>query len=243
QRMMTKEPKKRYQDVGEVLAIMETMSSLHPQSHDEDIRPELRPRSPVSSLSKKRRRRQKVKDNWLPHIAIGLGIGILLLIYWASTGDPLEATPHLKPYRDNLIVKDKVDDDVASKLAREGDAGLGVIEFLLKVPKKQVQAVRALGLINTDASRELLVQQLEHQNIKVRCEAIVVLGKSQHADIFSFLEKLAEDPSPEVRRNVMIALREYGDEKALPIVKKHLGDDDISVQRQAKDTLRNLTGE
>ncbi|MDP7253167.1 MAG: HEAT repeat domain-containing protein [Planctomycetota bacterium] len=243
QKMMAKESKKRFQDVGEVLAIMETISSLHPQSDDEDIRPELRPRPPVSSLSKKRRRRQKVKDNWLPHIAIGLGIGILLLIYWASTGDPLEATPHLKPYRDNLIVKDKVDDDVASKLAREGDAGLGVIEFLLKVPKKQVQAVRALGLINTAASRELLVQQLEHQNIKVRCEAIVVLGKSQHADIFSFLEKLAEDPSPEIRRNVMIALREFGDEKALPIVKKHLGDDDISVQRQAKDTLRNLTGE
>jgi serine/threonine protein kinase len=243
QKMMAKEPQKRFQNVGEILALMEAIGSQQPQTEDENIRPApALPRPPVSSLSKKRRRRQKVKDNWLPHIAIGLGIGILLLIYWSNSGDPLEATPHLKPYRDNLIVKDKVDDDVASKLAREGDDGLGVIEFLLKVPKKQVQAVRALGQINTEASRQLLVQQLEHENIKVRCETIVVLGKSRHADAYAFLEKLAEDPSPEIRRNVMIALREYNDEKAIPLVKKHLGDDDISVQQQAKDTLRNLTG-
>jgi serine/threonine protein kinase len=243
QKMMAKEPKKRFQNVGEILAIMEAIGSLQPPTEDENIRPDAAlPRPPVSSLSKKRRRRQKVKDKWLPHIAIGMGIGILMLIYWANSGDPLESTPHLKPYRDNLIVKDKVDDDVASKLARLGDAGLGVIEVLLKVPKKQVQAVRALGQINTAASRQLLVQQLEHENLKVRCETIVVLGKSRHADAYAFLEKLAEDPSPEIRRNVMIALREYNDEKAIPLVRKHLGDDDISVQQQAKDTLRNLTG-
>lgn len=242
QKMMAKEPAKRFQNVGEILAIMEAIGSLQPQSENENIRPDdARPRLPASSFSKKRRRRQKAKDNWLPHLVLGIGAVILLIIYWANSRDPLETLPHLKPYRDNLIVKNRVDDDLASKLAREGDDGLGVIEFLLKVPEKQVPAVRALGQINTEASRQLLVQQLEHENINVRCEAIVVLGKSRHPDAYALLEKLAEDSSPEIRRNVMIALREYNDGKAVPLVQKHLGDDDISVQQQAKDTLRNLT--
>jgi HEAT repeat protein len=176
-------------------------------------------------------------------IAVALLVSAAVYAFWPS--DPLNWQPKgLAEKARNLSVGGKLDEDVAAKLAAEGDVALPVLRFLVEKgpPEKQIPAAKTLGMIATPRSRALLVEQLGHRRIEVRAEVLMILGRSTWPGAYEHLAKALEAKEPEVRRNAVIALGEFGDPRAIPLIHARLQDGDVSVRQQAKTSLDRLGG-
>jgi len=86
------------------------------------------------------------------------------------------------------------------------------------------------------------VEELGHRRMEIRAEVLAILGRSKWPGAYEPLAKALGAKEPEVRRNAAIALGEFGDLRAVPLLQGRLQDDDVSVRQQAKASLERLGG-
>lgn len=253
-KMTAASPENRYNSVEEVLAeIREVADTLHarvPGLHDEESRGGKGlaagdGRAFVSARRHRFGRSPLPQRQWQTYVPIGVVLVVIALLYAFSDRDPFSAQPKdLAEKAEHLSVHGRLDEDLAAKLAAEGDRALPILRWLIEKgpPEKQLPAVQTLGLIDTPKARALLVEELGHRNTKVKEEALRILGKSKWPQAFEHLVEATTAPDSEVRRVAVMALGEYGDERAVPAIRKRLQDPDISVRRQAERSLEKLGG-
>ncbi len=136
-------------------------------------------------------------------------------------------------------------------------SGLGLSRSAFSRPSdlssdEKIQIAKALPELDDQLSVWLGRLLTEDPDRNVRCEVAITLGylgyraaARLHDRIARratrYLEKLAGDPSWEVRRNVTIGALQYGAESVLPIVHRLLKDDESEVRDSARYCYQGLS--
>ncbi len=138
-------------------------------------------------------------------------------------------------------------------------SGLGLSRSAFSKPSdlssdEKIQIAKALPELDLDDQLSVWLGRLltEDPDRNVRCEVAITLGclgyraaTRLHDRIARratrYLEKLAGDPSWEVRRNVTIGALQYGAESVLPIVHRLLEDDESEVRDSARYCYQGLS--
>ena len=110
-------------------------------------------------------------------------------------------------------------------------------------PFVKVEAIQALGEIQTKQSLVAVCDYLNDENIYVRAYAAEALGKIGTIDVsltISMLFLALDDSSPYVRTFVVAALGELKDKKAVAPLRKMLQDEDETVRGMATWALGNI---
>jgi len=254
EKMTAVSPEDRYASVDEVLADMrEAADALHArvpglQAGESRGKRGLAPGGSQGFVPSRRHRFGRSplpQRQWQTYVSIGVVLVAIAVLYAFSDRDPFSGQPKdIAEKAEHLSVYGRLDEDIAAKLAAEGDRALPVLRWLIEKgpPEKQVPAIQTLGLIDTPDARALLVEGLGHRSTEVKEEAIRILGESRWPAAFEHLVKATESGDPEVRRVAVMALGEYGSKRAIPAIRERLKDQDISVRRQAERSLEKLGG-
>ena len=106
------------------------------------------------------------------------------------------------------------------KLKAKGESAVDEVKSLLNStnPYHQARAVWLLSQLGENGKVETL-KLLEHSNSEIRAVAFRALRQVEE-DIIPLAERLSDDPSPFVRREVAVALRDLPFEKTKPILLK-----------------------
>lgn len=110
-------------------------------------------------------------------------------------------------------------------------------------PFVRVEAVQALGEIQSEEALLPVCSCLNDENLYVRAYAAEAVGKIGHVDTsFALLRLISslDDPSPYVRAMMLVALGELQDERALAPIRQLLNDEDESVREMAAWAIANI---
>jgi HEAT repeat protein len=69
-----------------------------------------------------------------------------------------------------------------------------------------LKAIRSLGLLKAVKAIDQIAPALDHEISNLRKEAAAAFGEIANAAALPYLEKLVDDPDPDVRKNVRWAL-------------------------------------
>ena len=249
-KMTMKSPDDRYTSIEELLGTVKEVESSLQESRtsapeDDTATDDPGENDAKSPFSRRSRfgRAPTAAGRKQAYVVATVAVIAAILLFLLVPKDPLKNQPRrIVGPANHLSVRGKLDEDIALKLVREGDVALPTLQYGIEngAPEAQVPYVTVLGRIHTPNARSLLMKQLLHKNPKVRAEVALIIGQSRLPAAFEHLAEAVSDADPDVRRNSVIALGLYGDQRAVPLVEKRLEDEDISVQRQARLSLLKL---
>jgi HEAT repeat protein len=74
----------------------------------------------------------------------------------------------------------------------------------------RLKAIRSLGRLKVAQSTMQIVPSLTHEQANLRKEAAAALGEIADRAALPFLQQVADDPDPEVRKNARWAIERIG---------------------------------